>query len=524
MIRTLALLLAFSPALQDRPPGVSAQDEPEPLPNPRALAAAGKDDAAVAAWQAWIAREPKNPDHPLALVRFLRDNERLNDALDACGEAIRRIPKHYDLLYLMARLCQRKGEVLAATRGGAGTAAMYFEDVIHFAGLAKELAPNRREPRALLGMSQFGLGHHAAARREADELIRRFPDHPGGHILLGELLFAEYRKAKEQGGMPVKQRADLVARARKAFRLAIERDDKRVLPHRRLGDIGAWEGELDHALNRYAEALARDPARGAPIDWINENTTADRRAVMWDRAIRRFRELGTEPATAAADLHWHAGLVDAARTEWQEARDHMQRCFEIRPDYLNALFWYGLASFKLGREDDAVTAFATFALKSPANLAKAITSSGEHVQANVEIVSHIADLSFKRGNMAASRELNHAIALAEDKPVRWNNYAFLCRETRQYEASYAAYRRALEGAPEDPQLLNDCAVILQYHLLRDLDEAKRMYEEAIRLAKEHLRNTKLSRENKARFRQAIQDARGNLQLMKGGRKGRGGRK
>ncbi len=62
----------------------------------------------------------------------------------------------------------------------------------------------------------------------------------------------------------------------------------------------------------------------------------------------------------------------------------------------------------------------------------------------------------------------------------------LARAREQMERSYRAYQDAVLLAPDDVALLNDCALILVYHLQRDGDEAERMLRRALELGEARL--------------------------------------
>ena len=511
----LAILLALAGGLAAQP-GATKRAKPveagaqQDSPDPVALAKAGKIDEATAAWRKLIAAEPKNPELPAKLVRHLIDHRRLNDALDACQDALKVFPTHFELLLLMGHACQAKGEELMRTRGGRGTAMMYFEDVVRYSGEALRLAPNQREPRALRGMSLYGLGRVEKAREDAEELVRRFPKHPGGYLLRAECNFVDFRKLKTGKAADVKKAPATALAVRKDLETAAGLDKERVQPHLRLGDLAVAQSLNAVARKHYSEALARDPSRGLASQWMHQHCTVEQRLEIWTTVLHRFDELKVAPKKAKADIFWHLGYTEFERAKWKEARRWMQSCWQLRPDYVNALYYHGLASYQLGERDLALLAFGTFAQKSAKGLADAINASGDRKKEQVALVAHYADLAYQRGNVPMSRDLNHAIALVEDTSSRWNNYAFLCRETQRYEDSFKAYEKALALSPQDPQLLNDAAVILQYHLHRDIDRAKAMYESTVRLGKRLVADKQTSDTDRKRWAQAVRDAQGNL--------------
>lgn len=483
------------------------------LPSPLELERAGRIPEAIEAWRAQIQASADDPELRLEAVRMMLRHGHLNDALDTCERAVARFKADYDLNFTMALCCQQKAEVFQRTQGGAANAGYYLEDAVTFATTAKKLRPEAREPRAVLGTALFALGRNAAAMQEARELVGRFPKHPGGFILVGNLLFDDYMAARRDGTLDARQLITLANRVRSSFETAIGLDGSRALPYRRLGDLAAWEGKVDLARAGYLEGLARDPARGGPLAWIDRNTAPRLRLAYYRKVLARFRELGAQPGPALADLHWYAGLAAFAKEKWRGARDHMRASHRFNENYLNALYYSGLASFQLGEQDAALRDFAAFAGKAPRDLAAAIDASGRARKGYLGILSSLADRAHQQGDLAASRDLNHALALALDDADHWNNFAFLCRETGRYEDAYEAYLSALDRSPKDPALLNDCALILQYHLKRDLDQARKLYRAAIQSARTLLGDPEASAGAKASARQALRDARSNLQKL-----------
>ena len=72
---------------------------------------------------------------------------------------------------------------------------------------------------------------------------------------------------------------------------------------------------------------------------------------------------------------------------------------------------------------------------------------------------------------------------------------------------------AMERAPEDPRILNDSALILQYHLKRNPELARKIYKKAIKCAKKILKSRDRTAREKADARSALKDARNNLRLL-----------
>jgi tetratricopeptide (TPR) repeat protein len=101
---------------------------------------------------------------------------------------------------------------------------------------------------------------------------------------------------------------------------------------------------------------------------------------------------------------------------------------------------------------------------------------------------------FATTDLAAAEKLFRDAGAAAPDDADWaNNHGLFARDHGErlrregkteeargfFEASYAAYQRAVRLAPDDPRVLNDCALILVYYLDRDLDEAEAMLRRAI---------------------------------------------
>lgn len=103
------------------------------------------------------------------------------------------------------------------------------------------------------------------------------------------------------------------------------------------------------------------------------------------------------------------------------------------------------------------------------------------------------------------------VAMVEPgKAENWNNWAFFAREATKYEESFQAYRRALALEPENPVYLNDAALILLYHLGRDMDRAEQWLRKAIVRAEEVRHDDQRTSAEKTAATTALGDAYGNL--------------
>jgi tetratricopeptide (TPR) repeat protein len=315
-----------------------------------------------------------------------------------------------------------------------------------------------------------------------------------------------------------REEADLLARiaeqkqlAEAALREAIALDPTRAFALTKLGDLHAWEGRVQEALEQYQLALAVDPEAGVNHEWLRANAAADKRLAMYEKSSREYlARPGASPRKHAL-LEWYQGYCLFEQKEWRRARVMFEAALAHNPEYQNSRHYAMLAAYWDGDHDAAARHAAAYARENPRGFADLIRSAGAQEQV-VPVLRYLAQRVYQKGQLEDSRDLNHVLAFVLDTAAEWNNYAFLCRDTGKHEDSLAGYERALELEPESAQLLNDAAVILQYHLATPENQARAraMYEKAIAYAEQALRDGKLARDERQRNETALRDARSNL--------------
>src|SRR4029453_19123516 len=82
-----------------------------------------------------------------------------------------------------------------------------------------------------------------------------------------------------------------------------------------------------------------------------------------------------------------------------------------------------------------------------------------------------------------------------------------------WEKALVAYERALALAPDDPNYMNDLAVVLDYNLDRELERAKALYEKARVRAEEELKRKDLTQELRGVRETALKDSTDNLEKL-----------
>ena len=241
-----------------------------------------------------------------------------------------------------------------------------------------------------------------------------------------------------------------------------------------------------------------------------------------------------------ATMAWYKGFAEYSTTpaNWKEVRKHFEKSLELSPGMSNSYYFLADGAFKEGRRiqdsgEDA--ARATKAYRYSANAwAKYLASNGpahsagtlnspDGGAATIATMKWLAGVAVNHRDVESAIEINAWISKTTPNDVEaWNNLGVMYRDSGQAALSLPAYAKAAELSPEDPQVLNDWAVIYHYYLKTEDEKARDLYQQAIDLANSILSNQSgLSDEAKQRIRIALRDATNNLAKLKNGNRRNG---
>ena len=482
---------------------------------------AGQLEAAAKAYRKALRAAPDRIDLVIALGRTLRTRQLSNDALDLLEPALKKHPKNPELLSETALTYHFQAENMLRRGVTDTTVTLLFQEAKRLTERGVKLAPDHRQLRLLAAQSCFQLGELDQSKAHALAAAETFGDHPGGHTLVGKIAFQEFvahrraADAAKRGSKTQKASLDAAKLARDevegAMGRAIQADPKRPFPHIQLGDISAWVGNSTRALEHYRDALVLAPGAAVNHTWLLQNVKSAAREKFYKQVVDVY--LATPGATvhqAGIPGWWYAyALYEQGKNKLAAAT--FEQVAAANPEYRNSHAYAMLAHYWGQDHSAAERQAALYAKAAPKHFADHVRKTPEKDE-TIKILEYLADRSYKAGHSRISRDINHVVAMLKDSAAYWNNYAFLCRETGVYEESLRAYENALSLDPESPQLLNDCAVILQYHLANSVNRkrARAMYRRAIRNAAKVLDDKKSTTELKRLARTAGRDARNNL--------------
>ncbi len=239
-----------------------------------------------------------------------------------------------------------------------------------------------------------------------------------------------------------------------------------------------------------------------------QTVLGEKAAVELERAAKL---LGDERAEPHSQLAWLYETTGAAKGAVAAAVKAVETLGNAAP--FDTLYRLARRYAVEGESDAAATALLAMAEKAPEELTAWIESEDDVTA----VATNLETAAFRvasRGDYSRAKKVYHAILESNPKNAAiWNNYALMCRDTRDYDESYRAYAAAVAIDDSDPRTLNDTALVLHYHLDRR-DEAKVLYEKAVTTAEEQLGALGLSSERKAYLREALRDAKNNLSRLR----------
>ncbi|MCU0863186.1 MAG: hypothetical protein MUC36_05295 [Planctomycetes bacterium] len=445
-----------------------------------------------------------------------------------------------------ARLVLGEGSLLLA-RTDAKNAASLYEDAARNLELGLDGLDADAEPtaRKQLAECQYELSRFEDASQNALRAAAAYAAQkekaPNTRRLAAEAMliagradlqtFVAARKQELDGGSPDQQgripvgRDTLGLALAAASRFSAARAEFPGEAATRLATIQQWLGQDDEVVRELESGLRNAPQvteiHDAYITWMRERGELDALVGSYHRFVRE------NPSTPI--LRWHQGRAVYARADRLRQQGNFQGALaaygnsdKIFQEYLGmapshadaANQWRALCQLAMCRTavemGDLVAAqehLYTAAVVSPATtdyrdgVPQLVDSFGGHYTGAVFAIHRALSES---ADEALAKTLAFNESVLAQQPDRWgfvyNNAALAARDLgvavaqrgeqskamELWERSYRYYSKAVELVPDDARIANDCGLMLSYHLNRDLDRARALFDRAIELGKAQL--------------------------------------
>ena len=429
----------------------------------------------------------------------------------------------------------------AAQNGGdVGLVDGLFTDAVRQLQRAVELDDAPFEPRLALGEAQLVRGLYADASKTIDSLLSH---------------------ARSRGGASPDQllaahtvRAEAAARAFIASQQADDDAEK------------AAGKELLTSARESMQEVEKAGALDAPLrdTWIAAERWADANAQAIAIMVRAYRndaanigtlvDLGAQTGESEAVLEalkdaddstslWYRGRAsfDRGVQQWASGEGKagvatfdaaialFERSMADNRDFTNSCQQWialthgqkGIVQTSIDDLDGAETSLIA-AMKQRPDVFTNDLGNGASIRRAVLVLADRFYAKQDLGRVAAIYRV--AGATAPDDVQIANNEGLFCRDHAEriartdpklanelFEASYAAYSRAVAIDGENARLLNDCALILVHYLDRDADKAQAMLDRAVVVGEKQLRDDPpADAQEKRDLQEAVGDAYGNL--------------
>jgi len=439
-----------------------------------------------------------------------------------------------------ARLLAAEGSWLMTQQGGSARADLLLTDAIHnldrVIASSTDIAP---ETWRLLGDCQFGLGDFEAASEAAMRAASGFGEddrtRQADAVLLAAesdlRLFVAARQTEIDNGE--KNERGIIEPEETTTALAIttlsrfnnvrreypaKATTQSALIYQWLGQDQAAAEELERGIRNHPESNAIHEAyvrwmssRGLQIElagaysrFVRENPDAV--LLLWYRGRAEY---------SRADLLRRQGSYQGAIVAYEKAKACFAEYGAMIPSHSDSTGqWLALCDLAVARTavelgDYAGAKARLFAADEASPMAAAYDdglprladSFGSHYTG---VVFAIHRALVQSGEQALQRTLDFNESVLQRHPDRWgfvyNNAALAARDLgvalaesgdsaramEHWERSYRYYEKAVALSPDDARIINDCGLMLIYHLDRDFDRARECFDLAIEIGQAQL--------------------------------------
>jgi len=400
----------------------------------------------------------------------------------------------------------------------------------------------------------------AAARRSADGFRQRVGQANQKEYATSRLvgshcefrMFIEKRQAELDNGTPDKngivppESGTMALAAVATAGYAEAAIDHPAVAINQTADIQRWLGQQGEMMRTYERGIITHPTETAIHDnyifWMCRNNQQDALVGAYRRFVREksdapiMRWFLGRAVYSRADRLRGEGNFQGAIAIYGKSRKVFDEYLALMPNHRDATNqWRALCDMSMARcaaeSGDLKTAeqylFAAADVSPKATEyvdgAPSLKDTYGNHFTGAAFAIHLALTQVPEEPLQRTLAFNEAVF--QRYPDRWgflyNNAALAARDLgvmvqkngddkaamELWERSYRYYEKAVELSPTDARIVNDCGLMLIYHLNRDFDRARMMFDKAIEIGSEQL--AEMTEDTGERERQLLEEAVGD---------------
>ncbi len=496
--------------------GDNDQSSPEKIPDGFALLDAQEPAAALSAFVEALAVDKDSVPLLVGAGRAAIQLGEFGTAIQHLTRASTLDPESYDAIFYRARAFAAQGREFFYG-GEVNDGGMMLEDAANLLLTAAGMNGTAAEPLLDRADILMELGDTEGADEAALIALEREPSNLRAILLHGDATFVRFQNAGaagESAGKVKEMWNETFSIYEKARTLAPEDTG----PYLGLAALYEADKKWDEASTAVMSALVLDPellqGYNSLLRLFGNAEGREKLVTLLEQLLVEIDKKYPGDLTRKATTSYYAGYAHFLNFDYEASIKAYTAALEGNEEYrIGATYYLGRCRFALNDYKSASRDFFRIMAADPDSFVYYLSNDPNWKEV-CSALSFLSNFSYEANNLEMARDLIGGIlTVVKNNSTYYNNYAFLCRETGEYEAAFQAYQECLTLEPDNPSVLNDTALILQYHLHRDLDYAKELYNRAIAEAGKVIRDEEASAAAKEGARTALRDARTNLKKM-----------
>ncbi|MBU0754866.1 MAG: tetratricopeptide repeat protein [Planctomycetes bacterium] len=445
-----------------------------------------------------------------------------SEAVNHLYGAVQAAPDHYEANLLLGKALARQADEMIADPIRQSDGYMMIEDALNFLRKSVNLNHESAEAPLILATTLYGLSDLEGADAAAAEALNRKPDAVDALLLRGDVAYTAYTQGSGEN-MDASALNELWRKAVDFYKKAVNLDPAQDRAYVGLGGLYEWEKKWNQASEAYLTAVHLNPENTQAyerlliiygMDGFTGKLSDELAALLQDDETKKQAD-----SERSATAEYYLGRAYLQEGDYEKSIAAFENSITLNEQFRTCVSYYmSRAAYGAEDLDKAAQVLVDTVNSDPEGLIYYMQNDFEFMSRFYVPMKFIAFHLVQANRLEDARNLNGIlISLVPNDPGLCNDYGLLCRDTGQYEEAFSAYEKAVELDPKNPNYLNDCALILHYHLHRDLDRAEAMYNQAIEEAGKILQDTSgLDEATVETIQTALRDATNNKALLKAG--------